>query len=157
MKISIKQLRTLIKEASGPQRRKPNFMQSSSPTIDDDYEDDYDDDYDDDDRSDIGTVKVNFKIQTAGTGFWSAVKKLVRVTKIEYDILRSRTELNVYFDRKTWDTEEDGLIYTDPKFLKELKAELQKLSNKSLSKLNWNKLDYTEQGMQGYDFVSLEL
>ncbi len=58
-------------------------------------------------------------------------------------------DLRVYFDTSVWDTEQDGLIYTDSLFLKELEDSLNKMGIHC-------KMDYSEQGMQGDDFVSLD-
>lgn len=86
-------------------------------------------------------------LHTNGRGCWSTEKRAVRITKItveeEYD-----REVRVYFDKKTWSPEEHGLIYTDPLFLKELKLLLKR---KGLG----TRIDYTEQGMQGDNYVSL--
>jgi hypothetical protein len=61
--------------------------------------------------------------------------------------------LDVYFDKNTWDVGKDGLIYTDNQFLNELQFWLY--SNYPYT--DWNRLQYTEQGMQTKDYVSLEL
>jgi hypothetical protein len=59
-------------------------------------------------------------------------------------------ELRVYFDIDTWDVDKLGLIYTDRQFEKELREFLnqQGLPGKDVS--------YSEQGMQGDDYVSLD-
>lgn len=93
-------------------------------------------------------------IPTNGQGLWSDVAKNVRTTKIdvvyideEYDF----GELRVYFDVTTWDTNEDGLIYTDPLFLSELKLLL------NIENLDASDVSYSEQGMQGEDYVSFDI
>ena len=96
---------------------------------------------------------------TSGNGLWSSDKKAVAITDItlgtgtvwegESDD-KAFGELRVYFDTDTWDVSEDGLIYTDRKFLKELQEFLNQhgLPGKDVS--------YSEQGMQGDDYVSLD-
>jgi hypothetical protein len=97
---------------------------------------------------------------TDGTGLWSDVSKSVRITNIvigyiddEFTAGRHPTfgELRVYFDTRTWDTYEDGLIYTDKKFLRELRAFL------NTHGLVGRDVTYSEQGMQGGDYVSCDV
>ena len=92
-------------------------------------------------------------------GLWSNVAKAVRITDIQ---LGQGTiwagdpedeafgELRVYFDEATWDTDEDGLIYTDKRFLRELQEFL------TAHGLPGKDICYSEQGMQGDDYVSLD-
>ena len=92
-------------------------------------------------------------------GLWSNVAKAVTITDIQLGMATLWEgdtdedmfgELRVYFDTETWDTYEDGLIYTDRGFLKELQEFLNAhgLPGKDVS--------YSEQGMQGDDYVSLD-
>ena len=96
---------------------------------------------------------------TGGDGLWSDVVKAITITEIQLgkgtvwegeSDDKAFGELRVYFDDKTWDTDWDGLIYTDKQFLKELQEFLntQGLPGKDVS--------YSEQGMQGDDYVSLD-
>lgn len=98
-------------------------------------------------------------LNTNGTGWWSRSKNAVTVTDMtlgratlwEGDTDKDMFgELRVYFDTGTWDTQVDGLIYTDKRFLKELQEFLTQhgLPGKDVS--------YSEQGMQGYNYVSLD-
>ncbi len=90
-------------------------------------------------------------------GLWSDVAKAVTITDIslgqgtqwedEKDIFG---ELRVYFDTETWDTRKDGLIYTDRLFIKELQEFL------TAHGLPGKDVCYSEQGMQGDDYVSLD-
>ncbi len=90
-------------------------------------------------------------------GLWSDVAKAIAITDIslgqgtqwedEKDIFG---ELRVYFDTATWDTREDGLIYTDTLFIKELREFLDAHG------LPGKDVCYSEQGMQGDDYVSLD-
>ena len=92
----------------------------------------------------------SFTLKTDGRGLWTKEAREVRVTNIEFDT----PEIRVFFDTKKWPVEEFGLIYTDPGFIKGLRAAL---AERFTSCFNWKRLDYTEQGMQGDDYVSLEL
>lgn len=96
-------------------------------------------------------------INTSGRGLWSGAKKPVRILNIKFGYVEDPegenatpqyAELVVIFDTKTWNTNKDGLIYTDPKFLKELQSFLRKHG------LPGADVDYTEQGMQGRNYVS---
>lgn len=59
--------------------------------------------------------------------------------------------MRVYFDTKSWDISNDGLIYTDQQFLQELRWLLDWLGFSRTKDVN-----YSEQGMQGDDYVSLD-
>lgn len=115
----------------------------------------------------VKTLKVDFICHTNGKGYWTDDALPVRITKIILDThvydedddldldLDSPpdTFVEVYFSKKTWSLKKNGFIYTDPLFLKELKMKLKedmKALGHSVSKLN-----YTEQGMQGEDYVHL--
>jgi len=60
-------------------------------------------------------------------------------------------ELRVYFDTETWDTRDHGLIYTDDQFERELKSFLEALG------FDVTDVGYSEQGMQGDNYVSLDV
>jgi hypothetical protein len=92
-------------------------------------------------------------LQTIGDGFWSNKEKLVGITRLEVPYIDGDTyfgELRVYFDPKTWDIKEDGLIYTDTLFEYELREWLKSQGYYS------GDVGYSEQGMQGDDYVSLD-
>jgi hypothetical protein len=97
---------------------------------------------------------------TEGSGLWSNVNRAVSTSRIkleiretEYDSYLSVT-LNAYFPRKSWDTKNHGLIYTDGKWL----TEFRKQFAIKFPELSWlaKNIDYTEQGMQGDSYVSLQ-
>jgi hypothetical protein len=60
-------------------------------------------------------------------------------------------ELRVRFNTATWDTHKDGLIYTDKQFMRELKELL------TAKGFDASDVDYSEQGMQGDTYVSLDV
>ena len=99
---------------------------------------------------------IDFKrtIKTKGDGYWSDVVKDVNVLQIALSYTNNTDtfgELRVYFDTTTWDTSLDGLIYTDSLFLDTLGHELNGIG------LAGHDVSYSEQGMQGSDFVSLDV
>jgi hypothetical protein len=90
---------------------------------------------------------------TAGDGYWSNVAKAVHVTDMQLAYIndeRDFGELRVYFNTKFWDVNTDGLIYTDSAFIEDLR---DFLITHDLS----DDCDYSEQGMQGDNYVSLDV
>ena len=101
-------------------------------------------------------------LHTDGSSLWSNAARAVRITdlKINYvddDFIDNGAdhpnfgELCVYFDTKTWSVPYDGLIYTDRLFERELR---EFLTGQSLA---GNDVYYSEQGMQGNDYVSCDV
>ena len=98
----------------------------------------------------MGTIVLN----TNGGGYWSEVAKPVEVVDMQLGYVADEKdfgELRVYFNTDTWNVREDGLIYTDRQFERELREFLDShgLPGKDVS--------YSEQGMQGDDYVSLDI
>ena len=90
---------------------------------------------------------------TCGDGYWSNVAKPVHITDMRLAYVSDEKdfgELRVYFNTKYWDVNTDGLIYTDSNFLDEL---CDFLIAHNLSNDVW----YSEQGMQGDNYVSLDV
>lgn len=90
-------------------------------------------------------------IRTSGTGLWSTRETKVRIVKLEFD--NEFDKLDAYFSPESWNTAKDGLIYSDPRFLVDLASYLFTY----FPGTDWSRLEYTEQGMQGREYVSLEL
>lgn len=98
-------------------------------------------------------IKFNCVLETMGDGYWSDVAKSVNVTLIAVPYINEEEdfgELRVYFD-KGWDVRKDGLIYTDSLFLVMLREQLDNAG------LVGSDVDYSEQGMQGNNYVSLDV
>lgn len=90
---------------------------------------------------------------TAGDGYWSNVAKTVEITDMRLGYVaedKEFGELCVYFNTDTWDVEKDGLIYTDGGFKQDLMAFIKEHGLVV-------DLCYSEQGMQGEDYVSLDV
>ena len=93
-------------------------------------------------------------IPTDGSGYWSDIVKEVFVTKMGITYLNDENdfgELRVYFDTNSWNVDQDGLIYTDKLFLETLKAYMLDMG------YNSSDVSYSEQGMQGDNYVSLDV
>lgn len=91
---------------------------------------------------------------TDGKGYWSRAKKTVGITNMRLSYVNDEQdfgELRVYFNTKDWDVNTDGLIYTDKLFLSCLRDFLNAQS------LAGQDVDYSEQGMQGDNYVSLDV
>ena len=91
---------------------------------------------------------------TNGLGYWSRAKKAVRIVDMRVTYIndeRDFSELRVYFNTEDWDVNTDGLIYTDKQFRNELQAFL------NTQGLPGNDVCYSEQGMQGDNYVSCDI
>jgi hypothetical protein len=91
---------------------------------------------------------------TNGLGYWSRAVKAVGIVDMRVAYIndeRDFGELRVYFNTKDWDVNTDGLIYTDKQWRNELQAFLDAhgLPGKDIS--------YSEQGMQGDNYVSMDI
>lgn len=103
-------------------------------------------------------MKFNHSLLTDGRGLWSHKSKLVRVIDAYLNYVDDKEsptygELCVSFDTSTWDVDTDGLIYTDDQFMTELRAALLR---EGFSADAVNSVTYSEQGMQGDDYVSCD-
>lgn len=99
-------------------------------------------------------IKFKATFTTSGDGYWSTQRKNVDVTSLSLPYVNAEGnfgELRVHFDTKTWNVDDDGLIYTDRRFLRELQ---DKLIDAGFA---GSDIDYSEQGMQGRNYVSLDV
>lgn len=108
---------------------------------------------------------VNLSCSTDGDGLWSDRAADVRITRLLISYVASHDddddddmptfgELQVEFDINTWNPRDHGLIYTDRCFEAEFREALQKLG---FSKMAADNVGYSEQGMQGDDYVSMDV
>ncbi len=91
---------------------------------------------------------------TNGNGLWSDVAKSVEVVDMQLGYVADELdfgELRVYFNTDSWDVSKDGLIYTDSRFKQDLREFL------NAHGLPGADVDYSEQGMQGDDYVSCDI
>jgi hypothetical protein len=90
---------------------------------------------------------------TSGGGYWSNVAKPVEIVDMRLGYISDELdfgELRVHFNTDTWDVNKDGLIYTDKQFKIDLMAFIKQHGLVV-------DLCYSEQGMQGNDYVSLDV
>ena len=105
-------------------------------------------------------MEITIILNTDGSGLWSRQAKPVVVTGLDCIITKMEDEdplfgeLMVRFDLASWDTDKDGLIYTDDLFLKQLR---EFLISQGFTADSANDVSYSEQGMQGDEYVSLDV
>lgn len=101
---------------------------------------------------------------TNGRGLWSADARAVRVNKVVVSVHNVEVNLHdfyptlyvnvdAYFPKKSWDTHTHGLIYTDSQWIKEFNQAMKAIN----PLLFGSEVAYTEQGMQGEDYVSMAM
>lgn len=89
---------------------------------------------------------------TNGKGYWSRTAKAVRIEDMRLGYVdedKEFGELCVYFNTEDWDVNTEGLIYTDKQFKQDLNA--------FLAQQGLPAVEYSEQGMQGDDYVSCDV
>ena len=111
------------------------------------------------------------KLQTDGGGFWSIHKADVGILKVVVDVWPSCNsgldddevsdedklligEMGVFFNPLDWDCEKHGLIYTDDLWQAQLRKTLIDIGFSEEAAKN---VMYSEHGMQGDDYVSLDV
>lgn len=98
-------------------------------------------------------IKVNAYLHTDGSGWWSEIARKVHITGLKLVSVNEDStfgELRVYFNVGTWNVDEDGLIYTDRLWLELLRGFLVEMDLPA-------DVEYSEQGMQGRNYVSLDV
>ena len=103
---------------------------------------------------------IDLILSTDGnTSYWNKVRADVTVTDIDLVVYRYNDdseiygELRVFFDEGDWNVDVDGLIYTDQLWLEQLRNYFR---HRGMTINEVNHVTYSEQGMQGRDFVSLD-
>lgn len=93
-----------------------------------------------------------FQCCVGGDGLWSDKEAIVDITAVLPDTVRDKyITFMVFFEN--WNVDEDGLIYTDETFKEDFRNHLVTLG---LDPEVAARISYTEQGMQGDDYVSME-
>lgn len=98
--------------------------------------------------------------RTDGSSLYSSVQTEVTITRLDLSYLDGETlfdstfgELRAYFN-DTWNTDDYGDIYTDKLWLFDFRKLLVKhgFSDRAVESI-----DYSESGMQGKDYVSMDV
>lgn len=102
--------------------------------------------------------QVNFVTKTSGRGYWSKAIKTVRINRVELAYVSDDGEfgeLRAYFNPREWNVDQDGLIYSDMgwkhTFLTCMENEFEFSPDAILD------VSYSEQGMQGLNYVSMDV
>jgi len=101
---------------------------------------------------------------TDGKGLWSDQVRAVRTNKVVVSIHQGMINywhyapdlyisIDAYFPNSSWEILADGLIYTDRRWLKDFTRQMKAIN----PRLFGSCIDYTEQGMQGENHVSLHM
>jgi len=101
--------------------------------------------------------KVNWQTHTDGKGLWTNFEQTVTVVRVELaDTYENGDygELRAYFDTSTWNCNETGLIYTDPRWINEFRGLMRSLG---FTRRACEDITYSEQGMQGHNYVSMDV
>ena len=114
------------------------------------------------------TIPFAHTIVTCGDGLWSDKQKEVRLKSIEIAFYNDEDEdvnsldfdpngqcgsANIEFDTSTWCVDTDGLIYTDS-----IIEEINELLAEQLGYSDTEEvLEWSEQGMQGDDYLSFDV
>ena len=105
------------------------------------------------DASDNDARPAIATLHTGGDGYWSDVAKAVRITELRVGYVSDEEdfgELQVCFNTDDWRPDTCGLIYTDSVFMGEL---VEYLASIGLG----TDVSYSEQGMQGDNYVSCDV
>lgn len=102
--------------------------------------------------------QVNFVTKTNGNGYWSSKSKTVQINRVRLAYLDEDGtfgELRAYFDPKEWDVDNDGLIYTDMMWKHSFLTCMENHFGFSPDAIL--DVSYSEQGMQGENYVSMDV
>lgn len=102
-------------------------------------------------------MKVQLKATCNGVGYWSnQIGRIIELNELIIGYINVENdfgELRAFFTPKSWDIGKDGLIYTDEGWIIDFKKELLRIG---FSFNGANDVDYSEQGMQGMNYVSMD-
>ena len=102
-------------------------------------------------------MQIFTTLHTNGSGYWSNIAKAVDVTALDLQYISNDKdfgELCVHFTADSWDVNTMGLIYTDKQFKRELREYLVSLG---FTQAEADDVEYSEQGMQGDNYVSCDV
>lgn len=101
--------------------------------------------------------QVNWQTHTGGNGHWSNQAKAIVILEVWLSSVNDEGdfgELCARFDTKSWNCDQDGLIYTDDVWIDEFRALMRSLG---FTRNAVNDINYSEQGMQGFNYVSMDV
>jgi len=100
------------------------------------------------------TPSIAFLASTDGKGLYTKhkIKNLKCFFDFNKDDLKEYNQVNVFFDTKAWDYDKHNIIYTDNTFQNCVRNKL-----KELGLTHWNKIGYSEAGMQSNNAVNFDM
>lgn len=109
-------------------------------------------------------MRTSMILHTNGSGYWSPERRTVKHNRMEARVIvdqcypngeeRIFGELKVYFAQRDWNPNKHGLIYTDKLWMQEFRKHLRSIG---FSEAAVRDVSYSEQGMQGDNYVSLDI
>jgi len=104
------------------------------------------------------TIPVNETFNTCGDGYWSTTVSTIPIKSITIIVNMNAAgeyynDLGVLYDVNDWDNSKLGLIYTDSKFVHDLR---EFLKNLGFPIGPVDRIGYSEQGMQDPGRVSFD-
>lgn len=102
--------------------------------------------------------QVNFVTLTDGRGYWSKAVKTVPINRVRLAYIDEDGtfgELRAYFDPQDWDTDADGLIYTDMMWKHSFLTCMENTMGFGPDAIL--DVSYSEMGMQGNNYVSMDV
>lgn len=103
-------------------------------------------------------MKVDIVINSDGKGLWSDEVRTVNLVKLKIGYINEDLtfgELRAYFTKSSWNTDKHGLIYTDQRWMREFLSALR--MDYGFTRSATSDISYSEQGMQGDDYVSMDI
>lgn len=124
-------------------------------------------------------IKKPIVCKTDGKGLWSRDARTITIRRIELDYISPEMDFTnwgvttdgayvvtdselyvtfrVYFTKKDWNIHKHGFIYTDNSFIRDLRKQMNALPmfRGIFTTRGDAAVDYTEQGMQGENYVSV--
>lgn len=108
------------------------------------------------------SMSTKIVCQCDGKGMWSDCTRTTTISNVRIVVqpisqledgsITQVFEFEVYFSKKDWNVDKHGLIYTDDGWLNDFCKGFGEMTG-----YNFKELDYTEQGMQGDNYVSLDI
>ncbi len=102
-------------------------------------------------------VDVDWACSTGGDGFWTRHVGVTRITRLELAYVANDGrfgELRAHLDPASWDSERLDVVYTDRTWLAAFRLLLETLG---FSSAEAARVNYSEAGMQGDDYVSMDV
>ncbi len=102
-------------------------------------------------------VDVDWACSTGGDGFWTDRSSVTRITRLELAFVSNDGrfgELRAHLDPSSWNAEQLGYVYTDRTWIATFRLLLESLG---FSGAQASRVNYSEQGMQGDDYVSMDV